>query len=72
MKEIQVSIEGMSCGHCAGAVEKAVGALPGVERVAVSLPDRMATVACREATSLADIGVAITEAGYTMVSEGDT
>lgn len=30
---ITIKIEGMSCGHCVSAVEKALGAVPGVSRV---------------------------------------
>lgn len=37
MARLQFAIEGMSCGHCVAAVEKALAALPGVaaSRVAV-------------------------------------
>ena len=37
MARIHFAIEGMSCGHCVAAVEKALAALPGVaaSRVAV-------------------------------------
>lgn len=37
MASLQFAIEGMSCGHCVAAVEKALAALPGVaaSRVAV-------------------------------------
>lgn len=30
---IELKIEGMSCGHCAKAVERALAAVPGVDRV---------------------------------------
>lgn len=30
---IELKIEGMSCGHCRQAVERALAAVPGVERV---------------------------------------
>lgn len=43
MKKI-ISIEGMSCGHCTGSVEKALKALPGVGAVSVDLAARAATV----------------------------
>jgi len=33
-------VEGMSCGHCKAAVEKAVGALNGVEKVEVDLENK--------------------------------
>ena len=31
--DIILNVSGMSCGHCKAAVEKAVGALPGVSKV---------------------------------------
>lgn len=39
-----VMIEGMSCGHCSKAVEKALGALNGVTSVVVNLHDKNAVV----------------------------
>lgn len=30
MTEIVISIQGMNCGHCVKAVERAVDALPGI------------------------------------------
>lgn len=30
---INLKVQGMTCGHCEGAVEKALGAVPGVDRV---------------------------------------
>jgi copper chaperone len=44
-KEIKIfNVEGMSCSHCENAVKKAVGALNGVDSVAVSLIDKKVTV----------------------------
>lgn len=46
MKDIVLSISGMSCGHCLNAVNKAIAAVPGVEirsvqigRAEVRVPD---------------------------------
>lgn len=36
----QINIEGMSCGHCTGRVEKALKGLAGVVNVSVSLQDK--------------------------------
>jgi copper chaperone len=30
---LKLKVSGMTCGHCAGAVTKALAAVPGVERV---------------------------------------
>lgn len=42
--QTELKVTGMSCGHCVRAVEKALGALPGVEAVQVSLEEGKATV----------------------------
>ncbi len=41
---IQLSIQGMSCQHCAGSVQKALQAVDGVDRVEVDLQQGSATV----------------------------
>jgi Cu+-exporting ATPase len=40
----RLSVTGMSCGHCVGAVEKALRAVPGVASVEVSLESNSAEV----------------------------
>lgn len=60
---VQIKIEGMTCGHCTAAVEKALSGVPGVEKVvAVSLETGIATI---KGTVAADaLAVAIRDAGY--------
>ena len=41
---IKLAIDGMSCGHCTAAVEKALLATEGVEKVTVSLDPGQAEV----------------------------
>ncbi len=55
-------IEGMMCGHCKAHVEKALEALPGVERVEVSLENKNAVV--YGSAELAALKKAVEEAGY--------
>lgn len=43
-KTIEFKIEGMDCGHCVSTIETAVGGLPGVEDVKVSLATNSAVV----------------------------
>lgn len=44
-KEItDIEVEGMSCSHCENSIKKAVGALAGVEKVAVDLATKKVTV----------------------------
>ncbi|MBM7609650.1 copper chaperone CopZ [Ureibacillus composti] len=37
MENVTLNVKGMSCGHCVKAVEGSVGALKGIEKVAVDL-----------------------------------
>lgn len=39
-----LKVEGMSCSHCENSVKKAVGALEGVESVAVDLGGKRVTI----------------------------
>lgn len=39
-----VIVEGMSCNHCRGSVERAIAALPGVESVTVDLASKRAEI----------------------------
>ena len=68
--EITIRIEGMMCPHCSGRVQKALEALPQVERAVVSHESGTAIVTAKEATedALRDACVAaITDAGYQVV-----
>jgi copper ion binding protein len=57
------SIEGMSCGHCVAAVEEEVGALEGVDDVAVELESGTARVT-GSGVSDEQVLQAVAEAGY--------
>lgn len=58
-----IAIEGMSCGHCTGRVEKALGALEGVKVIEVSVDKKHAIV---EAEGVADavLTETVEDAGY--------
>ena len=65
MDRIKLKIEGMSCGHCVSAVDRALRSVDGVnvEQVAVG----SATVSYDPATTSADrITKAIENEGYTV------
>ncbi len=57
-------IEGMSCPHCSRAVEKALGALPGVTSAVVDLAAKTATVEAENTVEDAQLTKAVTDAGY--------
>jgi copper ion binding protein len=66
-KKTILKIEGMSCQHCVGAVTSALAALPGVEKVKVSLEKGEAKVKHDVELSLETLHDAVTEAGFRVV-----
>ncbi|MER1985259.1 MAG: copper chaperone CopZ [Solibacillus sp.] len=65
MGNVTLQVEGMSCGHCVKAVETAVTALAGVEKVTVMLADAKVDVAFDAAqVSVEQIKAAIDDQGY--------
>ena len=67
-EEAVVAIEGMSCMHCVGKVEKALKDLDGVLSVTVDLEKKEAKVGYDPArTGLEAIREKIVEAGYQAV-----
>lgn len=57
------TVPGMTCGHCEAAVKQEVGALEGVDAVAVDLQSKLVTVS-GAALDRDAIVAAIDEAGY--------
>lgn len=64
--EIVINIEGMSCGHCKMAVEKALKAVAGITSVHVDLDKKEAMVA--GSAAIADLHQAVEDAGYVVVA----
>lgn len=66
MEKKVITVEGMSCGHCKNAVEKAVRSLAGVTAAEVDLAAKTLTVEFEDAkTNLAAIKAAVAEEGFT-------
>lgn len=61
--ELTYTVPGMSCGHCKSAVEQEVGAVDGVDSVAVDLETKLVVVR-GEGLSDEALRAAIDEAGY--------
>lgn len=61
-----IIVEGMSCGHCAGRVEKALNSIPGVQAV-VDLAARTATLTLTDSVPDDMLKKAVEDAGYTVV-----
>ena len=63
MKQVTLHIDGMSCGHCLSAVNKALGTTPGVEIESVQMG--RATVRYDESVVTPEaIAEAVADAGY--------
>lgn len=64
MSIVEISITGMTCGHCAASVTKELEKLNGVTDVAVDQPAGKATLAMSEFIPELEIKNAVSEAGY--------
>ncbi|MBV7535704.1 heavy-metal-associated domain-containing protein [Duganella sp. sic0402] len=62
----QLQVENMSCGHCVGAVTKAVQAIDAAAKVEIDLASK--SVKIDSATPLASLQSAIVDAGYPVTS----
>ena len=62
------TVEGMTCGHCVGAVTQEISALPGVEGVDVDLATGRVIVSSVREMSHEAIAAAVDEAGYRLAS----
>lgn len=62
-----ITIEGMTCGHCSGRVEKALNEIEGVKAV-VDLDAKVANVTVEGEVSDEVLKDAVTEAGYEVIS----
>ena len=63
-----MKIEGMTCSHCTGRVEKALSAIDGVTAVEMSLEGKSATLTLSREVDDKVLTDAVTEAGYEVVS----
>ena len=63
MSKVEISIEGMTCGHCAMSVTNELATLEGVSNVQVDHAAGKATIES-EGVSEEQLSAAIEEAGY--------
>jgi len=61
---VEITVKGMSCGHCAAAVTKALEALPGVSEVRVDLATGRVIFESDNPIPPEELDRAITAAGY--------
>jgi copper chaperone len=62
-----VTVTGMTCGHCVASISEELGAIEGVARVAVALDTGVVTISSAAPIDPADIAAAVAEAGYALV-----
>ncbi|MET3950589.1 heavy metal-associated domain-containing protein [Arthrobacter sp. UYEF36] len=66
-----VNVSGMTCGHCVSSVSEELESLAGVETIDVDLNSggiSTVTITSTGALSAAEVGEAVAEAGYLVVS----
>ncbi|MGC3022462.1 MULTISPECIES: heavy-metal-associated domain-containing protein [unclassified Brevibacterium] len=67
MTTTNITVSGMTCGHCEAAVKEELGALAGVSDVSIELNaggDSPVTITSADALDDAAIRAAVDEAGY--------
>ncbi|ASC66176.1 copper-translocating P-type ATPase [Achromobacter denitrificans] len=63
---VSLPIEGMTCASCVGRVEKALKAVPGVNKASVNLATERADITFESAPDVAAAVQAVQKAGYTV------
>ena len=64
MKTVTLQVDGMTCASCAQTVEKALGAVPGVEKASVNFVSKFATVTAQDTVAEISLINAVKRAGY--------
>lgn len=64
METIELTVPGISCGHCVAAIERAVGALPGVQTVKGDVATKHVRVTYAAPADRAAIVAAMTAEDY--------
>ena len=68
MSTVAITVEGMTCGHCASSVREEVGSIPGVTAVYVDLANGTVTIDSERAIDTDALKGAVEEAGYQLAS----
>jgi copper chaperone CopZ len=68
MRQATLHIEGMSCGHCLNAVNRALSAVPGVKIDAVRI-GRADVTYDETTTQPSDLETAVADAGYRAIAQ---
>ncbi len=65
----EIKVKGMSCGHCAAAVTRALQSLPGVTKVEIDLASGRVRYEASAPVSPGALAAAVKAAGYEVVRE---
>ena len=63
----EITVKGMSCGHCVAAMTKAMASLPGVSQVAVDLGSGRVSYECAAPIPREDLDRVVKAAGFELV-----
>lgn len=64
MSTTEITVTGMTCGHCAASVTEEITEIPGVTDVAVVVETGAVTITSEQALDPAAVQAAVEEAGY--------
>lgn len=64
MTTTTITVNGMTCGHCVGAVTAEIEKVAGVSAVAVELASGVVTIESAAPLAEAELAAAVEEAGY--------
>lgn len=69
--KVDLELDGMTCLDCARTLERALGAVPGIERASVSYPTQRASVVAANDVPVGALLRAVEQAGYHATVVGD-
>ncbi|MGW8267412.1 MAG: heavy-metal-associated domain-containing protein [Longimicrobiales bacterium] len=65
MEEMRLKVPDMSCGHCIGAIQRAMEVLDGVTEVEASLETKIVNIKSDRVLDTEEVLAAVAGAGYT-------
>ena len=65
MEELHLKVPDMSCGHCVGAIQRAMEVLEGVTAVEAALDTKIVKIKSDRVLNKAEVLAAIAGVGYT-------
>lgn len=65
MEELNLKVPDMSCGHCVGAIQRAMEIVDGVTAVEASLDTKIVKIKSDRVLNLEEVLASVAGAGYT-------